>query len=94
MMVSAETFQKFLAEATTACIEGIEVLIPRLEHLLALKIHALKHGRGLRKLNDMNDIIRLIVVNHIDVRAESFRKLVEKHGDQSIYERITHAASE
>jgi hypothetical protein len=50
MLVSADAFAKLQATATTAQMDGAEVAVPSLEHLLALTIHALKHGRGLRVL--------------------------------------------
>lgn len=94
MLVPQPTFQKMVADAKSADLEGTAVLIPSLEHLFALKIHALKHGRGLRLLKDMNDVVELVLANGVDVRSDFFRGLFEKHGDLDLYERVLKACSE
>ncbi|OHE80229.1 MAG: hypothetical protein A2107_15550 [Verrucomicrobia bacterium GWF2_62_7] len=91
MLVPAETFWKMFAEAKVVKLGGVSVRIPSLEHLFALKIHALKHGRGLRRLKDMDDVIRLALANGVDVRSESFRKLFVKYGDLKVYEQVLQA---
>ena len=66
MLVPAVTFGRLLATAKPATLEDAAVVVPSLAHLLALKIHALKHGRGLRTLKDMTDVAQLLSVNRID----------------------------
>jgi len=66
MLATEDTFNRLLAAAQQANLEGAAVVVPSLEHLLALKIHALKHGRGLRALKDMTDVAQLMLVNRID----------------------------
>ena len=88
MMVPAETFGRLLAAAKPATLEGVALVVPSLSHLLALKIHALKHGRGLRALKDMTDVAQLLSVNRIDPKAAWLRELFEKHGDMELYERV------
>jgi hypothetical protein len=92
MLVGEPTFGSMLSEAKAAVLEGVSVLVPCLEHLLALKLHALKHGHGLRVLKDFDDVARLVAINRVDVHAESFRRLVEKHGSKDIYERLLRSA--
>ena len=92
MLVSRQTLEKMLAEAQVSDNGGAPVLIPSLAHLLALKIHALKHGQGARALKDLNDVLELVSANHLDVRADSFRALFEKHGDMTLYERVLQAS--
>jgi predicted nucleotidyltransferase len=94
MFVAHTTFDAMSAEAIPTQIEGVSVLVPSLNHLLALKLHALNHNRGLRSLKDFEDIGQLIAANRIDVRTEVFRQLVLKYGDPSLYERITQACTE
>jgi predicted nucleotidyltransferase len=94
MLVPAETFEKFLAEAKPSALEGAAILIPKLEHLLALKLHAAKHGPALRKLKDLDDIIRLAVANHLQVQDDAFRQLCEKHGSKELYEQIIRVCTE
>jgi len=88
MLVPAETFGRLLATAKPATLEGVAVVVPSLEHLLALKIHALKHGRGLRALKDTTDVAQLLSVNRIDPKSVWLRELFEKHGDMELYERV------
>ncbi len=44
MLVRDETFVEILREATDEEMYGTRLKIPILDHLLALKLHALKHG--------------------------------------------------
>jgi len=88
MMVPAETFGRLLATAKAATLEGVAVVVPSLTHLLALKIHALKHGRGLRTLKDLTDVAQLLSVNRIDPKSAWLRERFEKHGDMELYERV------
>lgn len=93
MLVPAETFGRMMGEARVVRLDGVSVHIPSLEHVFALKIHALKHGRGLRRLKDMDDVIRLALANGVDVRSESFRRLFVKHGDLEVYEQVLKASA-
>ena len=88
MLVNRETFQKMLEASGTGTLEGIDVVMPSLSHLLAMKLHALKNAAGIRILKDMNDVVHLLVNNQVDVRSEEFRQLVLKHGTQEIYDKL------
>jgi len=88
MFVAAETFERIRAAAQPAELEGVSVSLPSLEHLLSLKVHALKHGHGLRVLKDMTDVAELLLVNRVDPRAPWVRALFERYGDLETYERI------
>jgi predicted nucleotidyltransferase len=88
MLVPQPTFDRLIAAAQTATLEGAAVMVPSLEHLLALKVHALKHGHGLRVLKDTTDVAELLLVNRVDPKSAWFRALFEKHGDMQIYERV------
>jgi hypothetical protein len=88
MFVAAATFARLRAGATPAQVEGVTVSIPSLEHLLALKVHALKHGQGLRVLKDLTDVAELLAVNRVDPKTPWVRALFEKHGDVELYERV------
>ncbi|MEK7685307.1 MAG: nucleotidyltransferase family protein [Verrucomicrobiota bacterium] len=94
MLVPAETFHRLWAEIQPSQLEGASVAVPSLQHLLALKIHALKHGHGLRVLKDMDDVANLVLANRVDVRSEWFRQLFEKHGNMKLYERIVRILAE
>jgi hypothetical protein len=88
MFVAAETFARLRAEAQAARVEGVGVSVPSLQHLLSLKVYALKHGHGLRVLKDMTDVAELLAVNRVDPRAAWVRELFERYGDLETYERV------
>ena len=88
MLVPAGVFERLHASAKAAKLEGAAVVVPSLEHLLALKVHAMKHGKGLRALKETTDVAQLLSVNRIDPKAAWLRQLFEKHGDLKLYERV------
>ena len=53
MFVADESFQPMLADSFPQSFGAVQASIPSLRHLLALKFHALKHGRPERKDKDM-----------------------------------------
>ena len=88
MLVPAEVLARVLETAKPASLEGAALVVPSLEYLLRLKIHALKHGKGLRVLKDLTDVAQLLSVNRVDPNAGWLRALFEKHGDPELYERV------
>ena len=88
MLVPAETFTRLFQAAKPANLEGAQVVVPSLEHLLTLKIHALKHSKGLRVLKDMTDVAQLLSINRVDPKAAWVKELFEKHGNVENYERV------
>ena len=88
MMVPVDVFERLLASARPAMLEGAAVVVPSLEHLLALKIHAMKNGTGLRVLKDTTDVAQLLSANRIDPNSVWLRTLFEKHADMKLYERV------
>lgn len=67
---------------------GVPVMIPSLNHLLALKLHAIRHTRGTRGVKDMGDIVTLIETNRLDVATPEFRALCGQYGTLEAYESI------
>ncbi len=88
MLVSEGTFAKLHGAAVPCAMLGVPVLIPCLNHLLALKLHAIRHTRGTRGVKDMGDIVTLIEKNHLDVTTPDFRKLCDEFGTPEAYESI------
>lgn len=88
MAVNASTFQKLAGAARPLPVLGITALVPSAEHLVALKLHALKHGRMERFDKDMGDVITLIKNAGIKVESPAFKEMVEQFGTAEIYERI------
>ena len=94
MLVNASTFTKMTGECEASTLEGRDVNLPSLDHLIALKLHALKHARGIRVLKDMDDMANLITNNRINVRSAEFRELVLKHGTSELYEKFSKLSDE
>lgn len=88
MIVNDTTFDKLLAESVTASVFGETMRLPSLNHLLALKFHALKGNPSLRVLKDLDDVIQLLAVNRVDVDEAGVRQLVLKFADEALYEKL------
>jgi predicted nucleotidyltransferase len=88
MLVSRETFQRIHASAESRSLDGAVISIPNLEHLVALKAHALKNGKGLRVLKDLTDIAELLKLHGVNPDAQWLREVFNKFGNDESYERI------
>lgn len=88
MLVSEATFTKLHGAAVSRAMLGVPVLIPCLNHLLALKLHALRHTHGARGVKDMGDIVTLIENNRLDVTTPEFRAMCDEFGTNEAYESI------
>jgi hypothetical protein len=88
MLVNDQTFEKLKQDAQPVQVLGISTLVPRPEHLIAMKLHALKHGHAKRFEKDLGDVLSLIRSASLNARSESFRRLVEQFGTMELYERI------
>jgi hypothetical protein len=89
MLVRQPTFAPILAAGIKTELFEADVIVPTLEHLLALKLHALKHGHLGRFLKDYLDVENLIRVNRVDLRAGNIRRLFEKYGTMELYEKVS-----
>jgi len=93
MLVNEETFARLSAEACEKVINGIAVKVPSPLHLIAMKLHALRHGKPEREAKDLTDVFELIHLSNVDVNGDVFRALCEKFGTKELYERIRRAIS-
>lgn len=94
MFVSEEIFEQLNQAAVEATIEGVPVRVVSLLHLIALKCHSLRNSKTLRRLKDMDDLIQLALVNHLDLNEPELRTTILKHGSAEIYEKLRHACTE
>jgi hypothetical protein len=88
MLVNDQTFRNLKEAARTAELLGVRMLIPKPEHLIALKLHALKHGHSERFEKDFGDVVSLVRAAKLEPRSEVLRTVVEQFGTPEIYERI------
>lgn len=88
MLANDSTFAQLHGAAVRRTMLGVPVLIPCLKHLLAMKLHALRHTRGARGLKDMSDVATLVEINQVDVTASEFQGLCKQFGTPEIYESL------
>ena len=93
MMVREPTFRPMFKNGKKVEMYGAWLLIPCLEHLLALKLHALKHSHLGRYLKDFLDVENLVQVNKVDLRSDKIRQLFTKYGTMELYEKISQACA-
>ena len=91
MLVNSHTFTVIMMAAVEMDIYGHRMLVPSLEHLIALKVHALKHSHIGRFMKDFQDVENLIRVNGLDLRSENIRQLFLKYGNVELYEKVIRA---
>lgn len=94
MLVNTDTFQKLMAEAVAAPPSVAGVKVVSLQHLLALKCHAIKHGHPGRIVKDTDDVIQLTQANRLDVNDPKVRELFLKHGTPELYEKVRRICSQ
>ncbi len=88
MFVDKSTLDKISKAGKIITIAGQKFTIPAVEHLIALKLHAIKYNPKLRENKDMPDIIDLVKVNKIDVKKDRFKELCLKYGTNNLYDKI------
>ncbi len=89
MLVQEKTFAPVLAASQTADFFGVKTRVPSLEHLIALKLHALKNTRMTRFLKDFLDVEYLIRINRLDIKSNNVRDLFDKYGTPDLYDKIS-----
>lgn len=91
MFVDQDTLTKILSESQEIEIAKQKLLVPSLNHLIALKLHSIKYNPKLRLSRDLPDIINLIKINEINFTNENFKELCLKFGTEEIYSKILEA---
>ncbi len=93
MLVNERTFDAMFAASELKSFGPAAARFPSLEHLLALKLHVARQNLRHRTLGDLDDIINLVLANHIDLREKKWRQLFERYGNLELYEKVAHATS-
>lgn len=94
LLVDQKTMEGIQKEGRQITIVGQSFLTPSLQHLMALKLHAIKQNPKNREVKDLPDIIRLIRENRVDVFSDEFKSLCTKYGPPNIYSKINDAVRE
>ena len=93
MFVADGGFEQMRASAEPANVGGVSFGVVSLLHLIALKCHAIQHGKSLRRVKDTDDLIQLIIINGLDLNGPELRATVLKHGDHELYEKLRRACA-
>lgn len=88
MLLDKKTLDEIIKQGKQISIAGIDFIIPSLSHLIALKLHSLKHSKRKREYKDLLDIFDLIRNNKINARTLEFKDLCLKYGTNELYNRI------
>jgi hypothetical protein len=66
----------------------VDCLIPSVDHLIAMKLHAIRSSPDRRMRQDALDILDLAERSDMDLGGDRFRDLCERYADEAIRERI------
>lgn len=91
MFIDKETFYKIKSDGRHLRIAGKDFVVPSLNHLLALKLHSIKHNAKIRMTKDLPDIVSLIRINDVNADDTKFKELCLKYGNKEIYHKILDA---
>jgi len=93
MFVSEDVFGRMEQAAVEATVEGTQVRVVSLLHLIALKCHALLHSKSLRRLKDMDDLVQLVLINRLDLNEPELQATILKYGNAEILEKLRHTCA-
>ena len=94
MLLSSETFGRLIADAPEWESRGLIFKIPSVRNLIAMKLHACKHGGFRREIKDLIDVVQLIETHHLDPTEPAFREICLRYGNAGLYESILKAVRE
>ena len=89
MLVREASFEPMFQAGKEVNLYGALVRVIALEHLLALKLHALKNARVHRFLKDFLDVENLIRINQLDIQSPNLRDLFLKYGTLDLHEKMS-----
>ncbi len=91
MFVDEETLSEILKKGKQLKIAGQKFIVPSLEHLIALKLHSIKHNPKIRFSRDFPDIVSLARINGVNIKDKEFKALFLKYGTDEIYQQTLEA---
>jgi hypothetical protein len=86
MLVSDDTFDRIQATRMEVEIGAVRVPVPSLQHLIALKLHAIRHSPDSRMSKDAADIEMLLRRHGIRLKTNDWQQLFLQHGSREILE--------
>ena len=88
MLSNAGTFEKLFAGSTPLRDSESALRTVSLEHLIALKCHAIKFGHVGRIEKDVDDLIGLGKVNNLNWSEDRWSEIILRHGSSELYEKL------
>lgn len=88
LFTDPRTLLEMVKEAKTVSLRGAAFGVPSLNHLMAMKLHALKEGDGSREYKDLIDLLDLAKANQVRLTSKAFEELCLKYGGPKVYKRI------
>jgi hypothetical protein len=88
MYVDEKTWSVIHSSAVEKKLGSFSILVPKPEHIVALKLHAAKSPTRSQPETDWEDILQLILVHQLNPKDEEFRALILKHGGEEALEKI------
>ena len=86
MFVDEPTFTPMWQASEEHDFGGVRARVPCLDHILALKLHALRQALPHRTARDAEDVQQLLVRHRIDLRQPRYEQLFLKYATREIYE--------
>jgi hypothetical protein len=86
MFVEEPTFDQMWQASEEHDFGGIRARVPCLDHLLALKLHALKQSPPHRTAKDAEDVEILLRRHGLNLRDLRYEQLFLKYGNREIYD--------
>lgn len=86
MFVDDKTFTRLQESSESRDFGPSRARVPCLDHLLALKLHALKQTLAHRTAKDADDVEMLVRRNGLDLRDPRYERLFLQHGTREIYD--------
>jgi hypothetical protein len=86
MFAEDSTFEPMWEASEERTFGDVKARIPCLDHLLALKLHALRQNLSYRTSKDADDVEVLLRRHEINLRDPHYEALLLKYGNREIYE--------
>ena len=86
MCSSDQTFDGVLAASAMAKFGEVNLPIPSVKHLIAMKLHALKSRTREAQAKDVSDIVELLKIAGLAPDSDEFRQLCIKFSTIEVYE--------
>ena len=93
MVVDQSTFAKLIAQAVRKSFGDVELLVPRIKDLIALKLHALRSADRAAQGKDLPDVIALIRLGSLTLSDAELCAILDKHATDATRSEITRLLS-